>query len=120
MKTIRDIQNLENVRVLVRCDFNVPIKDGKVINDYRIRMSLPTIEYLRSKKAKIILVSHLKQTHDDADTLEPVARALTSHKVPATFVKDIASARELIEGMDVGSCILLENLRRWKIGRAHV
>ena len=57
-KTIRDF-DLNKKRVLIRCDFNVPIKDGIITDDNRIVESLQTIEYARSKGAKVILFSHL-------------------------------------------------------------
>ncbi len=59
IKTIKQVDNLEGKRVLMRCDFNVPIKNGKVMDDFKIRKSLPTIEYLLKKKASVILLSHL-------------------------------------------------------------
>lgn len=59
MKTVRDF-NVKNKRVLVRCDFNVPLDEqGNILNDFRIRQTVPTIKYLLKKKAKIILMSHL-------------------------------------------------------------
>ena len=59
MKTIKDT-NLENKKVLVRCDFNVPLdEEGNITDDFRIQQSLPTIKYLIEKKAKVILMSHL-------------------------------------------------------------
>ena len=59
MKTIRDI-NVKNKVVLVRVDYNVPMEDGKITDDLRIRASLPTLEYLRENGAsKIILISHM-------------------------------------------------------------
>ena len=59
MKTIRDF-NLKNKRVLVRCDFNVPLDNqGNILDDSRIKETLPTIEYLVKEKAKIVLMSHL-------------------------------------------------------------
>lgn len=59
IRKLTDIKNLKNKRVLVRLDFNVPIKEGRVSDDYKILKSLPTIEYLLKQHAKIILVSHL-------------------------------------------------------------
>ena len=59
LSTIKQLKNLKGKRVLVRVDFNVPIKNGKVKDDFKIKKSLSTIEYLIKMKAKIILVSHL-------------------------------------------------------------
>ncbi len=113
MKTLTDIEYLKDVRVLVRVDFNVPIAKGKVVNDYRIRMALPTINYLRDKGAKVILMSHLEVVEGEKNTLEPVVDVLTTLKVPVTFVKNIRSANDAIATMKSGTCILLENLRQF-------
>ena len=66
MKIISDM-NLENKKVLIRCDFNVPLKDGKIIDDNRIVMSLKTIKYALDKGAKVILFSHLGRVKEEAD-----------------------------------------------------
>ena len=58
MKTIKDI-DLNEKKVLIRCDFNVPIKDGKIVDDTRIEGALPTIKYAIEHNAKVILLSHL-------------------------------------------------------------
>lgn len=80
MKTIRDL-DLKNKKVLIRCDFNVPIKDGKIIDDTRIVGALPTINYALEKDAKVILLSHLGRVKEEADlkknNLEPVAKRLS-------------------------------------------
>ena len=76
MKTIKDM-NIENKTVLIRCDFNVPIKEGKIIDDTRIVSSLQTINYCLEKNAKIILFSHLGRIKEESDleinNLAPVA-----------------------------------------------
>ena len=112
LKTIRDIQFLEGVKVLVRVDFNVLVENEMVRDDFRIKMALPTIDFLRSKKAKIILISHLESNSGEDGSLEPVINSLACLGQKATFVKDIKNAHEIIENkMANGDCILLENLR---------
>ena len=78
-KTIRDFE-LKNKKVIIRCDFNVPIKDGKIIDDNRIVESIPTIKYAVDKGAKVILMSHLGKIKTEEDkrinTLEPIAKRL--------------------------------------------
>ena len=65
-KTIKDY-NLENKKVIIRCDFNVPIKDGKIVDDNRIKESLETIKYAMDNNAKVILLSHLGRIKDISD-----------------------------------------------------
>lgn len=113
MKTLSDIEYLKDVSVLLRTDFNVPITNGAVVNDYRIRMALPTINFLCDKGAKIILLSHLEVKEGEKDTLEPVAAVLKTLGVPVTFVKNIRNATEEIAKMSAGTCLLLENLRQF-------
>ena len=80
MKTIKDI-NIEGKKVIIRCDFNVPIKDGKIIDDTRIKASLKTINYCLEHNAKVILLSHLGRVKEEADLkkndLAPVATRLS-------------------------------------------
>lgn len=78
-KTIEDI-DVSGKRVLVRCDFNVPLKDGVITNDKRIVAALPTIQYLIDHQAKVILCSHLgrpKGEYKEEFSLAPVAARLS-------------------------------------------
>ena len=77
-KTVKDI-NLDNAKVLMRCDFNVPVQDGKITDDIRIRSALPTIEYLTERGCKVIIMSHMgrpKGIPDRKFSLEIVAKRL--------------------------------------------
>ena len=104
-------------RVLVRVDFNVPLKAGVVESDKRLRESLPTIQYLSSKGAKVILVSHLgrpdgKRVPDQS--LEPVAKALGGLLgKPVAFAADTVGpvAEEAVNALAPGGVLLLENVR---------
>lgn len=111
MKTLTDIEHLDGVKVLVRADFNVPISNGVVVEDFRIRAALPTIEYLRSRGAKIILISHLEAADGSNGSLKPVIQSLKSLNISVTFVEKIQNARSAIENSANGECILLENVR---------
>jgi phosphoglycerate kinase len=108
--TLKDFKKLANKRVLVRVDFNVPVKNGKVVNDKRIRESLKTIEFLLKKKAKVVLMSHLGRPDGSPDkkySLEPVAKKLSALlKRKVSFVNDCLSENLLEENI-----VLLENLR---------
>ena len=63
-KCIEDVEIVEGARVLVRCDFNVPLKDGVITSDKRIVEALPTIKYLLSKGARVVLCSHMGKPHN--------------------------------------------------------
>jgi phosphoglycerate kinase len=121
LKSVSDIEDLKfyGKRVLVRVDFNVSVNNGIIGEDYRIRMTLPTIEYLTKRGAKVILASHLGRPtgHDLEYSLSPVARRLSEiigrHKQHIRFTNDcIGSAVETeIDKMNKGDILLLENLR---------
>ena len=77
-KTVKDIE-VKGKKVLVRCDFNVPMQDGKITDDVRIRAALPTIEYLKENGAQLILMSHMGRPKGEPKkefTLAPVAQRL--------------------------------------------
>lgn len=116
VRTLRD-GDFAGQRVLVRVDFNVPLQDGQVADDARIRAALPTIEYLRDAGARVLLVSHLGRPKDGPDptlSLRPVADHLASAlDVPCGFAEDcIGPAAEAAAGaLQDGDVVLLENLR---------
>ncbi len=104
-------------RVIMRVDFNVPLKDGKVESDKRLKESLPTIEYLRKQGAKVILMSHLGRPDGKrvADmSLRPVADALSGLLgAPVAFADDCVGpvAEKAVAALAPGGVLLLENLR---------
>ena len=79
-KTIRDY-DLNNKKVIIRVDFNVPMKDGVILDDTRIKASVETIEYLLNGRAKVIVLSHLGRVKEESDkeknSLRPVAKRLS-------------------------------------------
>jgi phosphoglycerate kinase len=119
-KTIRDLSDAElrGKRALVRVDFNVPLDEkGQVSDDTRIRAALPTIEYLASRGAKVVLLSHLGRPKGKPEakySLAPVAarlRELTSRGVTFVASTDSDSAREATRNLGDGEILLLENTR---------
>lgn len=112
MRNVKQIKNLKGKRVLLRVDFNVPIKNGVVEDNFRIRKALPTIKYLKQKGAKVILITHLGK---GGDSLEPVADVLKK-LVKSSFVANILGleAEIAVSNMKTGDVLLLENLRNDK------
>ncbi len=115
-KTIDDI-NVKGKRVLVRVDFNVPMENGKVSDDTRIRESLPTIKKLLASGGRVILMSHLGRPKGKPNmefTLKPVAeRASQLIGVPVKFAPDCVGeeVKKMVNALKDGECLLLENLR---------
>lgn len=104
--------DLKGKRIFIRSDLNVPVKDGKVTSDARIRASLPTIELAIKQGAKVMVTSHLGRPtegeYDEAFSLQPVVDYLTQHvNFPVRLVKDY------LNGVDVkeGELVVLENVR---------
>jgi phosphoglycerate kinase len=115
-KTVEDM-DVKGKKVLVRVDFNVPIKEGKVGDDTRIRAALPTIEYLLNKGAAVILCSHLGRPKGGPDpkySMKPVGEYLsTLMKKPVAFADDCvgAEAEAAAKALKPGEILLLENTR---------
>ncbi|WP_288221758.1 phosphoglycerate kinase [uncultured Clostridium sp.] len=112
-KTIEDI-DVKGKKVLVRCDFNVPLKDGVITDENRLNGALPTINYLIENGAKVILCSHLGK--DASKSLAPVAKRLSEMlNKEVVFARDEevvgANARAAVEAMKDGDVVLLENTR---------
>ena len=118
-KSVDDLKNLKGKRVLVRCDFNVPLKNGVITDETRIVAALPTIQKLISEGAKVILCSHLgkvKNGPNEGESLAPVAVRL-SEKLgrDVVFVSDYnvtgEAATKAVEAMKEGDVVLLQNTR---------
>lgn len=115
-KTVRDI-DLSGKRLLVRVDFNVPLENGTVADDTRIRAALPTIQYLLDHNARVILMSHLGRPKDenrDQLKMDPVARRLGELLGrPVKKVDDLVGpqAQAAVAAMEPGDVVLLENTR---------
>ena len=117
-KTVRDI-DVAGKKCLVRCDFNVPMKDGKITDDFRIVSALPTIQYLIENKACVILMSHMGKPKGEPKpelSLRPVAERLTEllgqevkfSSCPTVVCDHI---RETAAALQPGEVMLLENTR---------
>lgn len=116
-KTIRDV-DVKGKKVLVRCDFNVPLdENGKITDDTRITAAVPTIKYLMSQGAKVVLCSHLGRPKGEVNkkySLKPVAEELTDMlETDVKFAEDVTgdSAKSTTESLKDGEVALLENVR---------
>jgi phosphoglycerate kinase len=119
-KTISDIDVHPGRRLLVRVDFNVPLKDGAVADDMRIRAALPTIESLRERGGALVLCSHLGRPKgpDPATSLAPVSARLSEllgapvRQAPAVVGDEV---RQMAQALEPGAVLVLENTR-WEPG----
>lgn len=115
MRTLEDIE-VDGKRVLVRVDFNVPLKDGEIGDDSRIKGALPTIEWLREHGARLILVAHLgrPKDHDPELSLKPIADRLSElTEADVTLAPAVVGDKvsELADKLEAGDILLLENVR---------
>ena len=118
-KTVDDLKDLKGKRVLVRCDFNVPLKGGVISDETHIVAALPTINKLIGEGAKVILCSHLgkvKNGPNEGESLAPVAARLTEKLgKEVVFVSDYnvtgEAAAKAVEAMGEGDVVLLQNTR---------
>ncbi len=118
-KSVDDLQDVKGKRILVRCDFNVPLKNGEITDDTRIRAALPTIQKLTGEGAKVILCSHLgkvKNGPNEGESLAPVAKRLSELLgQDVVFVSDYnvtgEAAEEAVANMKDGDVVLLQNTR---------
>jgi phosphoglycerate kinase len=117
LRTLESLGSLGGRRVLLRCDLNVPLKDGAITDDGRVRASLSTINTLVNAGARVIVVSHLGRPDGAPDpkySLEPVAQRLSELLgAPVVFAADTVgeAAAGAVENLEDGSVVVLENLR---------
>src|SRR5205085_2745806 len=100
MKYLRELKDLDGVKVLMRVDFNVPVQNGVVTDDFRIRKILPTLTFLQAKKARIILMSHIESAggkKTEKPSLSSVAEHLQKKGIACVFVRDYKKALSEIE-----------------------
>lgn len=112
MKSVRSIKKLEGVTVLLRTSLNVPTDKGKVTDGFRLLAALPTIKYLQSRHAKVVLISHI--SGKGTETLRPMYEALKGSIAELSFCEYSIGpiARETVRRMVPGDVVMLENLRR--------
>src|SRR5262249_53053688 len=114
---LEDLPLSKGTRVLLRADFNVPLRDGKIEDDLRITAALPTIEYLREHRCAIVACSHLgrpKGKPDPKYSLAPVARRLSELlNSPVELAPRVVGSDTFVRAANLESCdvMLLENLR---------
>ena len=109
MHSIKELKNIKGKTILVRVDFNVPMKGNSVEDNFRIKKALPTINFLIKKGAKIILITHLGKGEE---SLKPVAKVLNKY-INVRFIPEVIGVKvtKAVSEMKIGDVILLENLR---------
>lgn len=117
MKTIKDL-NIDGKKVIIRCDFNVPIKDGKIVDDTRIKGALETIKYCLDRDCKIILLSHLGRVKEKED-LKKNDLSIVAERLAKLLKQDILFSEETrgeeledtVNSMEEGDVLLIQNTR---------
>ena len=117
MKTIKDL-NIDGKKVIIRCDFNVPIKDGKIVDDTRIKGALETIKYCLDRDCKVILLSHLGRVKEKED-LKKNDLSIVAEKLASLLKQDILFSEETrgedledtVNSMEEGNILLIQNTR---------
>ena len=114
MRTVRDIPVLQNIPILVRGALNVPLENGEVANDYRLRRAVPTLRFLAERGARVVLIGHIGEL--GTETLAPVADALKKLVPNVSFFGEAVGegARAAVRALAPGHVLVLENLRRHK------
>jgi len=115
-RRIKDLKGLKNKTVLVRADFNVPIKDGEVADNFKIKKGLPTLEYLIGKKAKVIVVTHLGRPdgYNAKFSLKPVQKELGRLLKKNIDLLDVRNWDQVVQKtgcLSAGDVTLLDNIR---------
>lgn len=117
MKTIRDL-DIENKKVIIRCDFNVPLKDNKILDDTRIKGALETIKYCLDRNCRIILLSHLGRVKEESDLekndLAPVAKRLAELLNQDILFSEKTRGEELeaiVDSLEARDILLVQNTR---------
>ena len=114
IKTLSQL-DLQNKRVILRCDLNVPIKDGVITDDGRIRASLNTIRKLLAKNCSIVIIAHLGRPKPDQKndlSLAPVAKRLSELlEAEVVFSEEIMGIKQKTDSLKTGQILLLENIR---------
>lgn len=109
----QDKESYRGKRVIVRLDLNVPIQDGKIQGDFRIRKSLDTIKWLEGAGAKMVLLSHIK--NEEGSTLKPVFEWLKENlDQEVVFVEDVYDHESITNNLEEEKIVLVENLRKWE------
>ncbi|MCD1267488.1 phosphoglycerate kinase [Microbacterium sp. MEC084] len=117
LRTLESLGSVAGKRVIVRCDLNVPLKDGQITDDGRVRASLPTLNALINAGARVVVCSHLGRPNGAPDpqySLAPVAQRLSELLgKPVAFARDTVgeSAHEAVAALEDGDIAVLENLR---------